>query len=109
MDGNLFTMRTPGGVGEVFETLLERPGLRLERIESHGEATPPGDWYDQADDEWVVLLCGAAGLRFEGDETLRTLAPGDYVFIPRHRRHRVEWTAAAAPSVWLALHLAPAG
>lgn len=108
MDGNLFAMRTPGGVGEVFETLLERPGLRLERIESHGEATPVGDWYDQADDEWVVLLCGAAGLRFEGDAAVHTLAPGDYVFIPRHRRHRVEWTSAAAPTVWLALHLAPA-
>jgi cupin 2 domain-containing protein len=28
----------------------------------------------------------------------------DYVEIPPHVRHRVEWTDAGAPTVWLAVH-----
>jgi cupin 2 domain-containing protein len=43
---------------ELFEALLDRPGVRLERIVSTGQTTPDGDWYDQTADEWVVLLRG---------------------------------------------------
>lgn len=53
---NLFAQRPPPGHDEAFEPLLERPGLRLERIVSHGHATPPGEWYDQEQDEWVMVL-----------------------------------------------------
>jgi cupin 2 domain-containing protein len=89
---------------ELVETLLETAALRLERIVSRGHATPPGRWYDQDRDEWVVLLRGSAGLRFEGDAAPVTLRPGDHLLIPARRRHRVEWTDAAEPTVWLALH-----
>ena len=89
---------------ELVEVLLETPTFRLERIVSTGHATPVGRWYDQARDEWVLLLRGSAGLRFEGDAEAITLAPGDHVLIPARRRHRVEWTDATAPTVWLALH-----
>lgn len=89
---------------ELVEVLLETPTFRLERIVSTGHATPLGRWYDQARDEWVLLLRGSAGLRFEDDADAITLAPGDHVLIPARRRHRVEWTDAAAPTVWLALH-----
>jgi cupin 2 domain-containing protein len=84
--------------------LLEAPGFRLERIVSMGHATPAGRWYDQDRAEWVLLLRGGAGLRFEDDAAPLTLRPGDHVLIPARRRHRVEWTDAAEPTVWLALH-----
>jgi cupin 2 domain-containing protein len=32
--------------------------------------------------------------------------PGDFVNIPAHRRHRVECTSTAEPTVWLAFHYA---
>ena len=78
--------------------------FRLERIVSAGQATPPGEWYDQDTHEWVALLTGGAGLRFEDEAEPRVLAPGDYLLIPAHRRHRVEWTDPEPPTVWLALH-----
>jgi cupin 2 domain-containing protein len=84
--------------------LLATSALRLERIVSDGHATPPGEWYDQERDEWVVLLQGGAGLRFEGEDRVLVMQPGDYVLIPAHRRHRVEWTEGAQKSIWLALH-----
>jgi len=83
--------------------LLSRPGLRIERIVSTGQASPPDFWYDQPEDEWVILLAGSAGLAIEGDAE-RTLAPGDYVFLPAGKRHRVTWTDADHPTVWLAVH-----
>jgi cupin 2 domain-containing protein len=89
---------------EIFEVLLETKDFRLERIISAGQATPPGEWYDQDIQEWVVLLRGGAGLRFEDEPEPRILSPGDHLLIPAHRRHRVEWTDPEAPTVWLALH-----
>lgn len=88
---------------ELFQTLLRTSGVRIERIVSHGHASPEGYWYDQATAEWVLLLSGEARLVFEG-EPARTLRPGDYVDIPAHRRHRVEWTTPAEPTIWLAIH-----
>ena len=75
----------------------------MQRIVSSGQSTAPGEWYDQSDSEWVVLLQGAAGIRVEGEAEIRTLGPGDWLEIPTHVRHRVEWTARE-PTVWLALH-----
>ena len=94
-------------VGEITETLLAAPGLRIERIVSLGQASPPGFWYDQAEAEWVLLLAGAAGLRFADEPHDRVLGPGDSVHIPPHRRHRVEWTDPATPTVWLAIFNSP--
>jgi cupin 2 domain-containing protein len=89
--------------GEVFEELLARPGLRILRIVSGGQASPPGFWYDQAEGECVLLLTGAALIRFADEAAPRRLGPGDWLDIPAHRRHRVEWTDPAAPTVWLAI------
>ncbi len=93
---------------ERIEGLLEISGLRLERIVSTGQATPAGEWYDQESDEWVALLRGSAALRFEREPELLVMGPGDWVEIPAHHRHRVEWTDPAGPTVWLALHRQPA-
>lgn len=84
--------------------LLEAPGLRLERIVSTGQSTPPGQWYDQVTSEWVVVLRGSGCIRFEDSPDIVVLRAGDHLWIPAHRRHRVEWTAPAEPTVWLALH-----
>jgi cupin 2 domain-containing protein len=89
---------------EHFETLFEKPGLRIERIVSTGQASPPGFWYDQEPTEWVVLLQGSAGLRFADENEVRELKPGDWLHIAPNRRHRVEWTDLQQPTVWLALH-----
>jgi cupin 2 domain-containing protein len=84
--------------------LLSRPRLRIEKIVSTGQASPDGFWYDQPQAEWVVLLRGRARLRFEDEVEARSLVSGDVVDITPHRRHRVEWTAADEPTVWLAVH-----
>ena len=88
---------------ELVETLLTGTRFRVERIVSHGHASPAGFWYDQDQPEWVVVLRGRAIVRFEGEEPL-LMGPGDLLSIPAHRRHRVEWTAPEAPTVWLAVH-----
>lgn len=103
-DGNLFDSLPDSLPDELIEPLLEDDGLRLERIVSTGQATPPGEWYDQDSDEWVVLLTGAARLRFEAPDEVLILRPGDHVKIPAHRKHRVDWTDPDVPTVWLALH-----
>jgi cupin 2 domain-containing protein len=35
------------------------------------------------------------------------MRPGDYVNLPAHCRHRVEWTDPERETVWLALHDRP--
>ena len=100
---NLLADLPDAGVGEVSETLVAAPGLRIERIVSLGQRSPPGFWYDQGEAEFVVLLTGAARLRFADETDPRELRPGDRVHIAPHRRHRVEWTDPATPTVWLAV------
>jgi cupin 2 domain-containing protein len=90
---------------EIVETLLSRPGLRLEQIVSTGQATPAGEWLDQDSEEWVLLVAGSARLRIEGEAEDRVLRPGDYVMLPAHCRHRVAWTDRQQPTVWLAIHI----
>jgi len=92
---------------EEFRVLLETESLRIERIVSTGHTSAEHDWFDQPWDEWVLLLKGAARLVFDGDDAPRPLSPGDYLLIPAHVRHRVDWTAPDRPTVWLAVHFKP--
>ncbi|NIE73445.1 cupin [Pantoea sp. Tr-811] len=102
---NLLTALPPcdPNTGEWVDDLLQRPGLRIERIVSSGQASPPGFWYDQAESEWITLLSGSAALRLEHEDFTRLLAPGDCLDIPAHCRHRVEWTAPGTATIWLAV------
>jgi len=93
---------------ELFETLLNTRTFKLERILSCGQATREGEWYDQGSAEWVILLQGCAGLRFADSPEIVELKPGDYLTIPAHTKHRVEWTDTQQPTVWLALHFTDA-
>lgn len=103
MSGNLFADIAPS-VEEQFTELLARPGVRIERIVSTGQASPPGFWYEQEQAEWVVILQGEARLRFEDEPDARRLKAGDFVDIAAGRRHRVDWTDPAQTTVWLAIH-----
>lgn len=105
--GNLLVSLPSPPVAEVFEPILSRPGVRMERIVSFGQATPKGEWYDQEWDEWVMLLSGSAGLLIEGELAVRKLTPGDHLLLPAHCRHRVEWTEQGQQTLWLAIHLEP--
>jgi cupin 2 domain-containing protein len=106
---NLFENLPSSLPDEQFNELASGKEFRLERIISTAHATPAGRWYDQEQDEWVILLRGAAGLRFEDQADLVSLNPGDCLLIPAGCRHRVEWTHPELPTVWLALHYQPRG
>jgi len=88
---------------ELVETLLAARELRIERIVSRGHASPPGFWYNQPDHEWVLVVQGAAWLRFDDEPQPVEMKPGDCLSIPAHRRHRVDWTDPAQPTIWLAV------
>ena len=103
--GSLSTERFPSpGEGERFDTLVSEPSVTIERILSAGHTTPAGEWYDQPEDEWVLLLEGEARIAFEAGANC-TLRREDWIFLPAHVRHRVESTSAAPGCVWLAVHI----
>ena len=99
---NLFAEIPTSLPEELVQTLLSRPGLRVERIVSRGHKSPADFWYDQDEHELVIVLQGAARLQYE-DETVE-LRPGDWQHIVAHRRHRVEWTDPKQPTIWLAIY-----
>ncbi len=103
MLNNLFDDLTTPQAQERFDDLLTRPGLRIERIVSTGQCSPPDFWYDQDEGEWVMVLSGSAGVRLEGEAQERVLRPGDFLDIPARCRHRVEWTSREETTVWLAV------
>ena len=96
---NLFTDLPPSLPKELVQTLISAANMRIERIISHGHASPEGFWYDQGQNEWVVVLKGAARLRFE-DGTVE-MKPGDFINIPANKKHRVDWTTPDEPTIWL--------
>jgi len=88
---------------EKFDLLVAGGKLKIERIISRGHATPANDWYDQEQNEWVLMLKGEAILAFDGEPSI-TLKKGDYLDIPAHKKHRVDWTLPGSETVWLAIH-----
>ena len=101
--GNIYHQIPPDLPKEVFETLAHSPRVKIERIISRGQSSPDSGWYDQAHNEWVIVLKGIAAIAFENEITLN-LKPGDYVDIPAHKRHRVVTTGSEPETIWLAVH-----
>ena len=89
---------------ELIETILQASGFRIERIVSQGHRSKEGFWYDQSENEWLILLKGSATIRFENQSQLIKINPGDYMHIEKHVRHRVEWTDPEQETIWLAFH-----
>ena len=103
--GNIYTGLPEGhSADEIFEEIVHSTSVKIERIVSEGHSSPAGFWYDQDLDEWVVLLTGSAGLRFEESDRVVVLKPGDWINIPAHVKHRVEWTDPGKKTIWLAVH-----
>jgi cupin 2 domain-containing protein len=101
--GNLL-QKIPGNLPyEIADTLFIGKNIKIERIVSKGHHSPPDFWYDQEQNEWVLLVQGEATIRFEQNDKLIHLTPGTYVNIPAHEKHRVEWTAEDQETVWLAI------
>ena len=90
---------------EEFSDLVNSPPVRIERIVSTGHCSPKDFWYDQEENEWVMVIAGAARLEIEenGKRSMVSLGPGEHRFLPAHRRHRVDWTSDSTATVWLAV------
>ncbi len=100
---NLFLNIPPILKEELVETLLHQDSVRIERIVSRGQVSPPDYWYDQSEHEWVVVLKGRARIQVANQDNLKELRPGDSLFLPAHLRHRVEWTDPDEETIWLAI------
>ena len=98
---NLLTNLPTNLPDELTTVLQEANGVRIERIVSTGHKSPEGFWYDQQEHEWVMVLKGAARLQLE--DRVVELKVGDWINIPAHKKHRVEWTTPDEPTVWLAV------
>ncbi|PHR95378.1 MAG: phosphoribosylaminoimidazole carboxylase [Blastopirellula sp.] len=100
---NLFEHVPASASEELVSVLLESEAVRIERIVSTGQKSAEDFWYDQEENEWVVVLQGEAKLQFADESELRCLKPGDSVHILAHRKHRVASTSGAEPTIWLAV------
>jgi len=87
---------------EHFQDLISSPNVRIERILSKGHTSPESGWYDQDENEWVIVLDGAGIIEFE-DGTEIKLSKGDYLNIPGNKKHKVKWTEPDKVTVWLAI------
>lgn len=88
---------------EVFDLIAQNGQVKIERIISKGHTSPTEGWYDQEQNEWVIVLKGGAEIEFEGADKI-TLAQGDHVNIPAHTKHKVAWTSPDIETIWLAVH-----
>jgi len=88
---------------EYFETLIQKGEFKIERIVSHGHTSPESGWYDQTQDEWVIVLQGEAIISFE-DDADKHLGIGDHIHIPVHTKHKVSWTTPKIETIWIAVH-----
>ncbi|MFV8819803.1 cupin domain-containing protein [Haliea sp. E17] len=104
--GNIFDEPDVVEVGETFIDLIRGADVRLEKIISRGHCTPPGEWYDQEESEWVIVLKGEARIGYPDGASVE-LKEGDYLNIPAHTQHRVDWTATSGPTIWLAVFYRP--
>ena len=102
--GNVFDCLPADRSAEHFDVLARLSGGKVERIVTFGQCSTEGFWYDQDQDEWVLVLRGHARLEIEGNPEPVELNPGDYINLSAHTRHRVAWTTPNEPTIWLAIH-----
>ncbi|PKH02707.1 cupin [Psychromonas sp. MB-3u-54] len=88
---------------ELFEDIVKNDAVQIERIVSKGHISPESGWYEQQQNEWVILLKGHAIILFENQNKVH-LKPGDYVEIQALQKHKVSWTDPDNETIWLAVH-----
>ena len=88
---------------EITQNLFARQDIRIERIISSGQVSPPDFWYDQPQNEWILVLSGNAVIKFKMPDQIFQLESGSYLYIPAHQLHRVEKTSDAENTLWLAI------
>jgi cupin 2 domain-containing protein len=88
---------------ELNQTLVKNNKIRIERIVSKGHSSPKDFWYDQEENEWVILLKGKAKIVFKENLRSQVLSVGDFLNIPAHTHHRVDWTGPNQETIWLAI------
>ena len=98
---NLLTGVPTSIPNEIFETIISKQNIKIERIISKGHESEPNFWYDQDQSEWILILKGEARLQFE-DKSI-CLTPGDYLNIAPHQKHRVDCTTPEEETIWLAV------
>jgi cupin 2 domain-containing protein len=89
---------------ELFTTIHCGNTFAIERIVSQGHCSPEGFWYDQNENEWLIVLQGNATVQFDGSQESVELCEGSYLNIPAHKRHRVVQTDMNRQTMWLAIH-----
>ncbi|MGL4882149.1 MAG: cupin domain-containing protein [Waterburya sp.] len=99
---NIFNLPKQLPQAELFETLYNNEQILIERIVSTGQTTPEGEWYNQEKNEWLIVLQGEGELSYEDGSRIK-LITGDYLLIPAHQKHRVEYTSTEPPCIWLTL------
>ena len=105
-EGDLFGDVPDDVPDEILEVLARGEGVRIERIVSRGQRSPDGFWYDQDEDEWVLVVAGAAVLEL-ADGRRVSLGAGDWMHLPARERHRVHWTDPDRNTVWVAVFWRP--
>jgi len=101
--GNLFESLPEDISNEVFSDIVQGENIRIERIISKGHSSPESGWYDQNENEWVIVLKGEARLSFQNNNDVPLVA-GSYLNIPAHTKHKVTWTTPNKETIWLAVH-----
>ena len=86
---------------EEFIEILKNENIRIERIVSNGQKSDDDFWYDQDENEFVLLLEGFAILEFEDKEV--KLKKGDFFDIKANVKHRVKYTSKEQTTIWLAV------
>jgi cupin 2 domain-containing protein len=99
---NIFSNIPSDIPSELFEDIINTENVRVERIVSKGQTSPDVGWYDQAENEWVIVLSGY-GVIETIDGAKVTLRQGDYLHIKAHEKHRVVETSPNEATVWLAI------
>ena len=101
--GNLFESMPEDVSKEVLTGLVHGENVKIERIVSKGQSSPASGWYDQSENEWVMVVKGLAKISFENNSVVH-LKAGSYINIPAHTKHKVTWTKPGTETIWLAVH-----